>query len=197
MATWSINESFLPVNYGNLYVAPYPSSGITTLLADRSNADTIVTELEALTYTNVWEVIDLTINEDRASNLLKIDSDNRWTIYTSTRPDVNIAWTFWQAQNPNITNVFFNESVLSDVSNEYGWTNIDNVEVANLVVKITSTYDDDWSSRSRTDYLVKCVFEETLAKQFIDPTRAGDLPWSPFLFMGQKGWFYVYNRTTW
>jgi hypothetical protein len=53
MATGSINESLLPVNYGDLYIAPYPTAGITKLASDRSNADTVVTELEALTYTNV------------------------------------------------------------------------------------------------------------------------------------------------
>jgi hypothetical protein len=103
-----------------LYVAPYPSGGITTLLKDRSNADTIITELEALCFTDVGEVIDLTINEDRASNILKVDSDNRGTIYVSTRPDISITGTFRQALNYTITNVFFNETVLTATCSVYG-----------------------------------------------------------------------------
>ena len=66
MTTGSINETFLPVNAAGLFVALYPSAGITTLLKDRSNADTIVTELEALTYTEDGEIINLVVNEDRA-----------------------------------------------------------------------------------------------------------------------------------
>lgn len=181
------------MNTGNLWVVTYPTAGITTLLADRSNADTIVTELEALTYTDIGEVIDLTINEDRAANILRVDSDNRGTIYTSTRPDISITGTFRQALNYNITNVFFNETVLTDTGKVYGGTNADNTAVEELIVKIVSTYNDGGTTRDRVDYLVKCIFEEALTKQFLDPTRAGSLDGSPFSFMTQKGGFYVYD----
>ncbi len=69
-------------------------------------------------------------------------------------------------------------------ASKYTGSTIQNTQLPNLVVRITST--DAVTSKVKTQYLVNSNFDGEIVSAFLDVARAGEIAVSPFSFSGNR-----------
>jgi len=105
------NSKALSVNPWIIEVASY-SSSITTLADDMTNADTVRSELDALSYERLASIIDLQVSENYWANVVKIEADDNWVIYSSTKPEMTISWTRYEVLELDAINKLTGKNIL-------------------------------------------------------------------------------------
>ncbi len=176
------NENALQITAGEVYVASY--SSITALEDDLSNATTVQTELDALSYTRMASVIDTQISVNTGENLLKVETDDNGTIYTAYQPAVSISGSRYEVWDFDALEKIIWVSPVVDGDSKLLGLNIKSKTLPKLVVKIVGK--NDASGDNNVHYLHDCGFEGELVFGFVDLVRAGDLPNSPFEFVGNR-----------
>lgn len=144
------------------------AKGAVYVLRNKNGANTIVSSI-----TVDVDGVALVANTDYTA---KVDTDGSVTgeigntyitflAATTTNKQVDVDYTY----TPN--------------ASEYVGGTIENVEIPQLVVRITST---DSAGKVRVTYLVNAGFDGELVQEFVDAARAGNIGSSPFSFTGNR-----------
>jgi len=176
------NENALQITAGEVYIASY--SSITALEDDLSNATSVQTDLDALSYTRMASVIDTQIAVNTGENLLKVESDDNGTIYTAYQPWVTISGSRYEVGEMDVLEKIIGVAPVVDGDSKLLGLNIKSKTLPKLVVKIVGKTDA--SGNNNVHYLHDCGFEGDLVFGFVDLVRAGDLPNSPFEFVWNR-----------
>jgi len=86
----AIKDKALQDEIGWLYVATKVDLS-ATFLNNMTNAETLRTELDALTYVRVASITDLTMTVNLSDNLVEVEADDTGTLKKFTRPQVTIS----------------------------------------------------------------------------------------------------------
>lgn len=161
---------------------------------DLSNSETLRAELDALTYTRVASITDLTMAVNLQENLVEVDSDDNGVLKTFTEPAVNITGNWFETGDVDTLEVLLGIDQLavagSPNSINYGF-NISTRVVPELIVKIVTVPDEN--NKIKTVYAYNAGINSDLQFTFLDITRNQDLPASPFEIAGKKGGFVLVN----
>jgi len=186
----SVNENALSILAGLVYVAPRTS--VTALLDDMSNSSIVAWELDALSYERLASVTDVQFSMNTSDKVTKVETDDNGTIYSAYEPTIKIAWNWYETGEVNVLKTILGINVL-DVTGTpdqriYG-LNISSKELPKIVVKIIGK--DDANGKNNTIYLYDAGLSGDIVQSFVDVVRAGDIPASPFEFLGNRGWFWL------
>lgn len=182
------NENALSILAWLVYVAPW--SAVTALLDDMSNSSIVAWELDALSYERLASVTDVQFSMNTSDKVTKVETDDNGTIYSAYEPTIKISWNWYETGEVNTLKTILGLNVLdiawSPDQRIYG-LNISSKELPKIVVKIVGR--DDANGKNNTIYLYDAGLSGDVIQSFIDVVRAGDIPASPFEFLGNRGWF--------
>lgn len=99
----AINPNALPVVVWELFVAPYTTS-ITQLLNDMTNSVAVKGELDALTYSRLASITDLTVNENLTDKLVEVITDDTGTIYRAATPTITVKGNWYEVGELSVVN---------------------------------------------------------------------------------------------
>lgn len=141
-------------------VATYPAAGITALLANNSNAQAVIADIESkiLSWSRLASITDLAITRNVADGMVEAETDDNGMVFRGARPSVMVSGNWFEEGNLDVLQVMLGEAYTAvagsatPVTNEaYGtapasWVlgqpirvlnkNGDNTAVSSLVVKI-------------------------------------------------------------
>lgn len=106
------NSKALSVNPGIVEVALWNSS-LSTPASDLSNASTLKSEYDALSYERLASVIDVQLSENFGDNVLQVETDDNGIIYSSTVPTVSISWSWYEVLEPDTINIITGQNSVS------------------------------------------------------------------------------------
>ena len=182
----SVNEDALSILAWLVYVAEW--SAITALLDDLSNASIVAWELDALSYERLASVTDVKFSINTSDKQTKVETDDNGTIYSAYEPTAKISGNWYETGEVNVLKTILGLNVL-DVAwtpNErIYWQNINSKELPKIVIRIVGKDDADWLNN--TIYLYDAWLSGDVIQSFLDVVRAGDIPASPFEFIGNRG----------
>lgn len=184
------NENALQLQAADVYVATRVP--VTALLEDMSNADTVRTELEALTYVRIASVTDVQCAINTSDNVVRVETDDNGTIYTAFRPAATISGNWFEVGEIPALEVVLGISstlVIGSPNKKLWGTNLATRKLPELIIKIVGKVDEN--NKNNTIFLYDCGLEGDLVFAFTDIVRAGDLPASPFSFTGNRGGFVL------
>lgn len=187
------NPSALQDVTAKLYVATKTSLS-AEFLNDLSNAESLRAEIDALTFTRVASVTDLTLSINLQDNLVEVESDDNGILKTFTQPAVNISWNRYEVWDADVLEIvlWINQLAVSGSPNSVDyWFKLSSRTLPELIVKIVTDADDN--NEVKTVYLYNAGISADIQQTFLDVTRTQDLPASPFEFQGKKWWFLLIN----
>lgn len=156
-------------------------------LNDLSNAETLRGELDALTYTRVASIIDLTMSINLQENLVEVESDDNGILKTFSQPAVNLTGSWFETGDVDALKILLGINSLnvagSPNSVDYGMK-LNTRTIPELIVKVVTEPDEN--NKVKTVYLYNAGINADLQFTFLDIVRAGDLPASPFEIAGKK-----------
>lgn len=181
------NENALSILAGLVYVAEW--AAITALEDDLSNASAVSLELAALSYERLASVTDVQFSVNTSDKTMKVETDDNGTIYSAYEPTAKISGNWYETGEVNVLATILWLSVL-----DVAWTpgarvygqNITSKELPKIVIKIVG--QDDSSGYNNTIYLYDAGLSWDVIQSFLDVVRAGDIPASPFEFIGNRWW---------
>lgn len=169
-----------------LYVAPRVTLS-DDFLNDLSNAETLRSELDAITYTRIASITDLTMAINLQDNLVEIESDDNGILKTFSQPSVNLTGNWFETGDVDALKILLGIESLnvagSPDSVDYGM-NINTRVVPEIIVKVVTEPDEN--NKVKTVYMYNAGISADLQFTFLDIVRAGDLPASPFEIAGKK-----------
>lgn len=187
------NPNALQDVIGKLYVAPKVSLWVD-LDDDMTNSESVRTALNALTYTRMASITDLTMSINLQDKLVEVESDDNGILKSFSLPTINITGNWFETGDVDALEVLLGIQSLavagSPNSVNYGF-NLATRVIPELVVKIVT--DADENGNVKTAYLYNAGLSADLQFTFLDIVRAGDLPASPFELAGKKGGFVLIN----
>ena len=182
----ALNENALSVLAWDVYVAEWAS--ITALDDSLSNAVTVISEMDALSYTRLASVTDVQFAVNTSENQIKVETDDNGVIYQAYTPQAKISWNWYEVgEIPAIQKILWVnvlDVVGSPNSKIYG-QNLTTKELPKLVIKIVGK--NDANGKNNIVYLYDAGLSGDLIQAFVDVVRAGDITPSAFEFLGNKG----------
>jgi hypothetical protein len=186
----AVNEDALSVAVGDVYIASRAS--VTALDDTMSNAATVITALDALSYERMASVVDVAFSVDTSTNQVKVETDDTGLIYQAYRPESKIVGTWYESGDIDVIKKLLGVNVLdvagSPASKIYG-QNLTTKALPKLVVKIVGRADA--AGKKNIIYLYDSAMNSEIMQSFADIARAGDIKGSPFEFIGNKGGFWL------
>lgn len=191
----AVNEDALSVAVGDVYIAPRAS--VVALDDTLSNAATVITALDALSYERMASVVDVAFSVDSKTNQMKVETDDTGLIYQAYRPEAKIAGTWYESGDIDVLKRMLWLNVLdvagSPAAKIYG-QNLTTKTLPKLAIKIVGRADVN--GKKNIIYLYDSAMNTEIMQSFADITRAGDIKGSPFEFIGNKGgcWLVKANK---
>ena len=109
------NSKALLVNPGILEVATWVNT-IPALASDLSNASTVKSALDALSYVRLASITDLQVSENYGNNPVEVITDDNGTIYLSTVPEVTMTGNWYEVGELSVVNKITGKATLSVAS---------------------------------------------------------------------------------
>lgn len=180
------NERALSILAGDVYIAQW--AAITALDDSLSNAVTVKSQLDALSYARLASVTDVAFAVNTSENQIKVETDDNGVIYQAYTPQAKISGNWFETGEVIDLQYLLGLNVLdvagSPAKKIYG-QNLTTKELPKLVIKIIGKSDTDWLEN--TIYLYDAGLSGDIIQSFVDVVRAGDIQSSPFEFLGNKG----------
>lgn len=180
------NENALSILAGLVYVAP--RSSITALKDDMSNASIVAGELNALSYERLASVTDIQFSVNTSEKTIKVETDDNGTIYSAYEPTAKVSGNWYETGEVNVLKTILGLTVLdvawATAQRLYG-QNITSKTLPKVVIKIVGK--DDTNGKNNTIFLYDAGLSGDVIQSFVDVVRAGDIPASPFEFLGNRG----------
>ena len=184
------NEQALSISAGKVYIAEW--AAITALDDTLSNAITVKSELDALSYERLSSVTDVEFTVNTSENQIKVETDDNGIIYQAYTPQAKITWNRYETGDVQALQYMLWVNVLdvagSPASKLYG-QNLTTKSLPKLVIKIVGINDSNWEKN--TVYLYDAWLSGDVIQSFVDVVRAWDIKPSPFEFMGNKWWMWL------
>jgi len=184
------NEQALSISAGKVYIAEW--AAITALDDTLSNAITVKSELDALSYERLSSVTDVEFAVNTSENQIKVETDDNGIIYQAYTPQAKITWNRYETGDVQALQYMLWVNVLdvagSPASKLYG-QNLTTKSLPKLVIKIVGINDSNWEKN--TVYLYDAWLSGDVIQSFVDVVRAWDIKPSPFEFMGNKWWMWL------
>jgi hypothetical protein len=149
-------------------VAAYPAAGITNLLANNSNAQAVITDIETkiLSWSRLASVTDLAITRNVAEGMVEAETDDNATVFRGARPSVTVSGNWFEEGNLDSLQVLLGEAYTAvaaspvAVTNEAkgtGWTQgtpirLNNKNGANTIVSSIVIKENAVTLALNTDY---------------------------------------------
>lgn len=189
----AVNQNALQDQIWELYVIAKTDLA-ATFKDDLTNAETLRAELDAMTFTRMASVTDLSMSMNLSDNLVEVEADDTWTLKKFTRPQVTISWNWFEVWDVDALEIllWINQLAVagSPTSVDYGF-NLSTRTIPELIVKIVTTADTN--NKVNTVYLYNAWLSWELVFSFLDVVRAWDLPASAFELTWNKWGFVLIN----
>ena len=179
------NQNALSISTGKVYIANW--ANITSLLDNLSNAVQVITDLDALSYTQIASVTDVTFAVWTGEKKVIVETDDNGIIWTGYIPSATINGNRFESNE-----VWVIEKMLWLTSLSVAWgtpykvmgQNITPKTLPKMVVKIVGTADAN--NKKRTIYLYDSMMSADILTSFLDVVRAGNLKGTAFTFEWNK-----------
>ena len=179
------NSNALSISTGKIYIANW--SAITALTDNLSNSVQVISDLDALSYTQIASVTDVTFAIWTGEKKVIVETDDNGIIWTGYIPSATITGNWFESNE-----VWVIEKVLGLTSLAVSATipykvmgqNITSKTLPKMVVKIVGTADS--AGKKRTIYLYDSMMSTDILTSFLDVVRAGNLKGTAFTFEWNK-----------
>jgi len=176
-----------------VYVWEY-TSDIPALLDDMSNANAVTAYIDSnITFKRLASVIDVQVSTNLNADVVEVVTDDNWTIYKATTPEVKITWQWYESWEVDTVKTITGQNDLSVAGTLVSWasqtiaswtkayneyTALENQNGDGSAISITSvTGWTDWALVADTDYVlteVNWVYGITILDSTTVTTMAQD-----------------------
>ncbi len=176
-----------------VYVWEY-TSDIPALLDDMSNANAVTAYIDSnIVFKRLASVIDVQVSTNLNADVVEVVTDDNWTIYKATTPEVKITWQWYESWEVDTVKTITGQNDLSVAGTLVSWasqtiaswtkayneyTALENQNGDGSAISITSvTGWTDWALVADTDYVlteVNWVYGITILDSTTVTTMAQD-----------------------
>lgn len=186
---------------GIVEVAPYAES--VAWVPDGTNEATLISALDALTYTDVWDFqtpVFTTTKENEQE--YRSGKCNVWTFAQTFEQKENLDLSIMDINDPEFLQMILWWNYVSSVTDKIRSYGFNSITAPQLVVKFTScdlswydiAYETDATKKLvDTIYIVKCTASSEIPRQYFYGSKE-TLEGSSVTFSGELWWYLIHKR---